>query len=336
MKNFALLLLFTALWCYPASTIAQQKAILKVIATFPISGDGGWDYLAIQPGTDKLFVSHGKEVNIIDKNHGDSLGCIKGLNGVHGIAFVTHLNKGYITSGRDNTVVVFDLKTHTILHKINGGLNPDGIVYDARLHKLIVSNGKSNSLSLIDPKTDKISATIDLGGRPEVALSDGKNIFVNLEDKSEIAVVDVQSGLVVKRWPLTPLEAPSGMALDIKNHRLFTACSDSEKMMVIDYSNGKTITVLPIGEDCDGLWFDKAKATIFASNKGGTVTVIKQLTANAYKVIANVKTQFGAKTITGDEGTHKIYVSTATLKKDSGSDKTTIVPGTFKVMVLGY
>lgn len=333
-RLFSLLLI--AIASQPFGANSQTREALHILATYPVSGNGSWDYLSLQPHSNQLFISHGNEVNIIDKNNGDSLGCVKGLNGVHGIAYVPQLNKGYITSGRDNAVVVIDLTTHAILKKINGGQNPDAITYDTRLHKLIVSNGKSKDLSLIDPETDLVTSTIALDGKPEVALSDGKNIYVNLEDKSEIAVVDIQSAKVIKRWSLAPFEAPTGMVIDLKNHLLFTACSNSKKLVIINFLTGKILNSLPIGEDCDGLWFDPELKRIYASNREGTVTVIKQIAPQSFKVLANVVTKPGARTITGDAASHKIYVSAADTKKQNGNERPSIVPGSFTVTVLGY
>lgn len=331
-KYFSLLF---ALCVFVSNLLAQNAGKAHLLATFKISGDGSWDYLALQPSSNKLFVSHGTQVNVVDKRTGDSLGAIKNLDGVHGIAFVPGLNKGYISNGRGNNIVVFDLADYKILTTISGGGNPDAIFYEAALNRIVVCNGKSRDISLIDPTIDKVITTIAVDGRPEVAVSNGKNLFVNLEDKGEIAVISLADFSIKQRWPLKPDEAPTGMAMDVKNNLLFTACSETSRLLIIDAATGKIKQRLPIGEDCDGVGFDKSKGLIYASNKGGTLTVIKQKNATAYTVEAAVATQYGAKTIAVDEETHKIYLPTATLQKGGDEEKPKIIPATFTVLVFG-
>lgn len=325
-----------ALFCSLALNLAAQVNKLHLLSTFAIGGDGGWDYLSVQPSSNKLYVSHGTEVAVVNKTTGDSIGAIKNLNGVHGIAFVTALNKGYISNGRGNNVVVFDLTTFKTVTAIAGGENPDAIFYESSIKRIIVCNGKSKDLTFIDPAVDKAVGTVAVDGRPETAVSNGKRLFVNLEDKSEIAAIDLTDGNVKQRWPLKPDEAPTGLAIDEKSNLLFTACSDTKQLLVIDAASGKIKQRLPIGEDCDGVDFDKKKETIYASNRGGTLTVIKQKGAGAYVVEAALATKYGARTLAVDPETHNVYLPAATVQKGSGEEKPKLVPSTFGVLVFGY
>lgn len=294
---------------------AQPAIDLHVLTTFNLPGTGGWDYLAIQPGSDKLYVAHGTEVNIVNKTTGDSLGVIPNTTGVHGIAFVPALNKGYTSNGRLNTLTVFDLQTGNVLGQIPVGQNPDAIMYDEFLKKLIVCNGRSKSISMVDPETDKEVGTVDVGGKPEEAVSNGAGtLFVNIEDKNEIVVIDGKSRQVLHHWALKPGEAPTGLAIDKATNRLFAACSDSRQLIILDAGSGGIIGNIPIGAGCDGVVFDEATKYIYTSNGEGNITVVKETGKGSYDKIATVPTQRSARTITLDAGTHKLYLPA---KKDN-------------------
>jgi YVTN family beta-propeller protein len=306
-----------------------------VVQTFRIASPGGWDYLAVN--NDKLYVSHGTQVNIVNKNTGDSVGVIENTQGVHGIAFVRSLNKGYISNGRTNNVTVFDLKTDKTLRQIATGENPDAIMYDDFSKRIYTCNGRSKDLSVIDPATDKVIKTIALGGKPETAVSDeaGK-LYINIEDKGEIAEVDTKTFKLVKRWSLSPGEGPTGLAYDKKTKRLFAGC---DKLLIVsDASEGKVIAKLPIGDGCDGVAFDEETKNIFTSNGEGTLTVIHEDGANDYRVLKNVVTKRGARTITLDEQTHKLYLSTAEFEAVAANadkkERPKMIPGTFQVLVI--
>lgn len=302
---------------------AQPATEMHVLTTFHLSGTGGWDYLAIQPGSDKLYVSHGTQVNIVNKTTGDSLGIIPGTTGVHGIAFVPYLNKGYTSNGRLNTLTVFDLQTAKVFGQLPVGQNPDAIMYDEFSKRLIVCNGRSNSISIIDPENDKVVGTVEVGGKPEEAVTNGAGtLFVNIEDKSEIVVIELKSQRVLHRWALKPGEAPTGLAIDKKMNRLFSACSDSRQLMILDAGSGAIINKIPIGAGCDGVVFDEASNNIYASNGDGSITVVKQGGKDNYSKTGTIPTKKGARTIALDGTTHKLYLPT----KDNNA---------FEVMVLG-
>jgi YVTN family beta-propeller protein len=316
---------------------AQDKNDYKVVKTFHIASPGGWDYIAVNKG--KIYVSHGTQVNILDEKTGDSLGFIPNTNGVHGIAFDNALNRGYTSNGRSNNVSVFDLKTNEVLAQVATGENPDAIMYEPFSKKIITNNGRSKNLSVIDPVTNTVVATVDVGGKPEEGAADNEGkLYVNLEDKSEIAVVDLKTFKVINHWPLSPGVAPTGLALDRKTKRLFSTCSDSKQLIILDAANGKIIDKLPIGDGCDGVAFDPVTKTIFTSNGEGNITIIKENAANDFKVKGTVATKRSARTITIDEDTHTLFLPAAEFEAPdpnaAPNARRKMVPGTFQVLVV--
>ena len=318
-----------------ATTFAQNTSF-KVAKIYPISSAGGWDYIAVNDH--KLYVSHGTQVNILDENSGDSIGFIPGTIGVHGITFYNDLHKGYTSNGRLNNVFVFDLGNNKILKQIATGENPDAISYDDFSKKIITCNGRSKSLSIIDPVKDEVIATIALDGKPEEATTNGKGkLFVNLEDKNEIAVVDMSAFSVLDKWPIAPGEAATGLAMDRKNNLLFAGC-DNKRLVVVNAENGKVITSLPIGEGCDGVVFDAKQQLIFTSNGEGNITVIKEINDHKFQVVQTVPTKKTARTLTIDPSTHTLFLPAADIEPVAPGSAATarrkIVPGSFKVLVV--
>ncbi|PSL46202.1 YVTN family beta-propeller protein [Chitinophaga niastensis] len=309
---------------------AQSK--YHVAKTFAIASDGKWDYIALNPVTQQLYVSHGTQVNVLDKSSGDSTGVILNTTGVHGVAFAEKFNKGYTSNGKINTTTVFDIKTNKVLGEIKTGTNPDAIMYDPFSEKIITCNGGSSDLSVIDPATDKVVATIALGGRPETAVTDGKgNIYVNLEDKSQVVAVNAKTFQAGEHFSLGKGEAPTGLAIDVATNRLFAGC-DNKLLVVLNAANGKIVTTLPIGDGCDGVAFDAGEKTIFASNGEGTLSVIREESADKYTNIATVPTRKGAKTLVVDPLTHHVYLPVADRLPAVGTAKPQIATGTFKVL----
>ena len=330
-QNLLFILLFVSV------NLFAQKTSLKVVNTFHIKSGGGWDYIFVDTASNKLFVSHGTQVNVLDKATGDSIGIIPNTNGVHGIALVHSLNKGFTSNGRSNNVTVFDLNTLQVTDSIATGKNPDAIFYDNYSKKIITCNGRSKNLSVIDPSTGKVVATIDVKGKPETAVSDGEGkIFINNEDASEIEVVDINTMKLINSWPIAPGEAPSGLSIDRKSKRLFAGC-DNKLLMVIDAANGKIIDKLPIGDGCDGTAFDPSTNTIYSSNGEGTLTVIKETTKDNFEVVANVPTRRGARTLAVDVKTNTVYLPTADFGTPAaGQTRPPMIPGTFQILVLQY
>lgn len=325
-----------ALCCIVAIVSAQTKTGYHLIKTFHIASSGGWDYLATNGKN--LYVSHGSQVNILDKNTGDSVGMIPQTAGVHGIAFDNNAGLGYTSNGRLNNVTVFNLKDASIVAQIPTGENPDAIMYDGFSKKIITCNGRSNDLSVIDPVSRTVIATIPVGGKPETAVSDGAGKwYVNIEDKGEIMMVDAVGFTVEKRWAISPGESPTGLAIDLSTHQLFAGC---EKMLlVVDALTGKVKQHLPIGDGCDGVVFDKEKSLVFTSNGEGTITIIQEKPSGECTVLENIPTKQRARTIGIDTATHLLYLPTAEFDPLPPSAAQGTRPnmklGTFQVLVFG-
>ena len=313
-----------------ASGFGQKASGYKLSKTFKIASGGGWDYIAVYDH--KLYVSHATQVNILNESTGDSLGYIPGTTGVHGIAFIPAMGKGYISSGRLNSITVFDLKSNAVLKQIPVGQNPDAIMYDPFSKKIITCNGHSNNLSIVDPQTDTVSSTIALSGKPETAVSDeaGK-IFVNIEDKNSISAVDIMAGKVLDTWVLTPAEGPTGLAIDLKTKRLFAGCE--KQLLVVDYTNGDVINRLPIGDGCDGVAFDEKYKYVFASCGEGLLSVAEEDARGRCKIIDNIKTKKSARTVTIDLATHEIFLPAADFGKEVPGQRPPVIPGTFQILV---
>jgi DNA-binding beta-propeller fold protein YncE len=316
---------------------AQKISGYKISKTFHIASPGGWDYIAVDENSNKLYVSHGTQVNILDKATGDSLGVILNTTGVHGIAFIKELKKGYTSNGKLNTITVFDLKTEAVLSQIKTGENPDAIMYDDFSKKIITCNGRSKDLSIIDPISEKVVATIPIGGKVETAVTDNNGkLFVNSEDKNEIVVVDMINYTVLNHWSLALGEEPTGLVIDLKTKRLFATCD--KLLIVMDATNGNVLAQLPIGEGCDGAAFDPINSLIFTSNGSGTITVVKELSENNFAVIETIPTKKSARTITIDTKTQKLYLPAADMEAiPADAPKGTrpkMVAGSFQILVL--
>ncbi len=330
MKKIVVFLLF--FYALKLNAVAQSSGY-HVTDTFHIASSGGWDYIAVNKN--RLYVSHGNQVNVLDKNTGDSLGVLLNTNGVHGIAFDNELNKGYTSNGRLNNVTVFDLTTNAELSQIATGNNPDAIFYDDYSKKIITCNGRSNSLSIIDPSTDKLIDSVALSGKPETAVSDGAGkVFVNIENKSAISVVNIKTYKVENTWSIAPGESPSGLSIDRKTKRLFAGC-DNKMLVVLDASNGKVISTPAIGDGCDGTAFDPELNYIYSSNGEGTLTIIKENANDKYTVVDNVLTKRSARTIALDPQTHVVYLPAANfLQAQTGERRPPMIPGSFQVLVV--
>ncbi len=314
---------------------AQDNSGYHVTKTFHIKSEGWWDYIAADPASNRLYVSHGGQVNILDKNTGDSIGVIPNTTGVHGIAFNQEAGKGYTSNGRLNNITIFNLKTAEILGQVATGQNPDAIMYDGYSKKVITCNGRSNDLTFIDAATGTVTATVAVGGKPETAVSNNAGkIYVNIEDKNEIAVIDIAAAKVIARWSLAPAEGPTGLEIDNETHRLFVGC---EKMLVVVNAETGAIVAKPvIGDGCDGVGFDAKRKLIFASCGEGVLSVIKEESADKYVSYKNVPTKKGARTIAVDASTHAVYMPTADFQPqaEGAKGRPNMVPGSFQVVVV--
>lgn len=318
--------------------LRAQKPPYSILKTFHASAmAGGYDYIAICPANNNLYVSHGTQVNILDRTTGDSVGVIRNTVGVHGIAFAPDAGKGYTSNGRLNNVFAFDLKTNRIVDSIRTGNNPDAICYEPYTRSIVVCNGRDNSITIIDTKTDKAVSTIAVPGNPETAVPDGTGmIFVDIEDKNEVAAIDMKTMKVVQHYPLGSGKEPAGLAIDLRHKWLYVGCGN--KQLVILTTDGKIIKTLPIGDHCDGVAYDAGTNTAFASNGEGTLSVInqKRYPKNDF-VVMNISTKRGARTLCVDENTHLIYLPTAEFEQPAAGSKERprMKPGTFTVLVVG-
>ena len=318
----------------PCLVSHSQSKNLELVHTFHIKSDGWWDYVAVH--NDKLYVSHGTQVNILDASTGDSLGIILNTAGVHGIAF-DQTTKGFTSNGRSNNVTVFNTITNEVTTQIQTGQNPDAIMYEPYTRTIITCNGGSHDLSVIDPKTEKVIQTIPVGGKPETAVTDKEgNVFVNIEDKNEIVKVNMKTFKVEARWPLGGAEGPTGLAIDLAAKKLLAGCE--KQLVVLDINNGNVVAKLPIGAGCDGVVFNPLIGMIYTANGEGTITVIKKIDADNFTVLENFPTKRGARTITMDMISHFIYLPTADFdetKKDANG-RPVMIPGSFQVLALRF
>lgn len=311
---------------------------LKVLRTIPVAGDGNWDYLVVDSGARRLYVSHGTEVDVLNASTGEVIGHIDDTPGVHGIALVPGMHRAFISQGLSDHVAMVDTRTLRTLRQVPAGKKPDAIIYDSATRRIFANNGDGESTTAIDAATGNVIGTINLGGSPEFAAADGKgHIYINLEEQNETVVVDSKNLRVDQRWPVSPCKAPSSMAIDRQARRLFLGCRN-HFMTVLNIDTGKVITALPIGDHVDATVFDPERHLIFCSNRDGTLNVFQQLSADEYRSVQTVKTAFGARTMALDPVTHLIFLPTADLDTSAPlkpGQKPPVKPGTFRLIVVG-
>jgi DNA-binding beta-propeller fold protein YncE len=312
-----------------------------VIRTYKLGGEGGWDYLTLDSSSRRLYISRATHVIVIDADSGKPVGDIPDTPGVHGIALAPELGRGFISNGREGTVTIFDLQTLKLISKVKVGENPDAILYDPATKRVFTFNGKSHDSTAIDATKGTVLGTIKLEGKPEFAASDGKGeIFVNIEDKSQLDAIDPAKLEVKSRWPLAPCEEPSGLSIDREHRRLFAGC-DNKMMAVVDADSGKVLATPTIGDGVDATAFDPSTGLAFASCGEGVLTVVREESPNKFSVAENVKTQEGARTLALDDKTHQVFVVTAKFgpppapTAEQPHPRHSILPDTFVVLVLG-
>ena len=311
----------------------------RIVNRFQLPVDGFWDYLSVDEAGNRLFLSHGNVVQVVDLKTGKLSGTIENTPGVHGIALAPDLNKAFISVGRDASVKVINMTTLDVVADVKvTGENPDAIIYDKYSGKVLTFNGRTANTTVLDARSNKVIGTIALAGKPEFPASDGKGkLFVNIEDKSLISVIDLNSLKVIASWPIAPGEEASGLALDRETNVLFAVCSN-KLMVVVDAVTGKVITSLPIGEGCDGVKFDPELKRAYASNGEGTMTVVQETDKDHFSVLTNIKTAPGARTLAVDTKTHHIYTPTAEFNPappasaDNPHPRRSTKPGSFYVM----
>jgi DNA-binding beta-propeller fold protein YncE len=331
MKSF---LALVALLCVTTFVRADEKKY-EVAKTFNIGGEGGWDYVTVDPANHKLYVTRSTHTQVIDENDGKVLADIAGQKRSHGTAIVPDVNRGFISDG-GGAIVIFDLKSNEILGKIESPADSDGIIYDeASKRVLCVCGDESKMVSLApdaDPKTGKVDA-VDLGGKPEFLAADGRGkAFINLEDKNQVAVVDTKAMKLLTKYPVAPGGSPVGMAMDREHRRLFIGCRNPQKMIVMDADSGKVLADLPIGAGVDATQFDDG--TALASCRDGTLTVVREGADGKFAVAQTVQTKPGARTMGLDRETHTLYLPTAEFEPAKGNARPAMKAGTFMILVV--
>lgn len=334
-------ILFTLILFSIALASGAQPSGIHLIKKTLVGGEGSWDYLAVDSKNSRLYVSHQTQVEVLDLKSHKKVGVIPNTKGVHGIVVIPLLNRGVTTNGKANTVFIFDLKTLQVVSTLSTGDKPDALLYDAFSSRVFVFNNDGSSTTVIDPASGKVVQTVDLGGAPESGVSDeAGNIYVNLEDKNEIVVLNAKKLTIEKRFAVHPGEEPTGLALDKENRRLFSVCKNG-MMLVLDANTGAIVAQLPIGKKADGVVFDPLLKFAISSNGEGTMTVVQEVSPTEFKVRETVATKAGAKTIAFDPVSHHVFLSVADVGEVPAATeadpkpKAPAIPGTFMVMEFG-
>ncbi len=313
------------------ATAAAAVPSLKEVARIHIGGEARWDYLVVDSAHHRLYVSHASRTEVIDTLTDRLVGTIPDTAGVHGIAIAQDLGLGFISDGKADTVTVFQLATLKTVSTIKVGSNPDAILYDPASARVMTFNGKSNDVTIIDAAHGTVVATLSVGGKPEFAqLGEGGNVWFNIEDTSEMAVLDPKAGKLLRRQSLAPCDSPSGLAVDDRQ-RLYAVCEN--KQMVVVEPAGKVIGRAPIGGGSDGVaWLDGA--AYGANGQDGTISVVRETAPGRVETVETIPTAAGARTIAADPATHRLYLPTADLLPAKAGERRAGVPDSFYVLVL--
>jgi YVTN family beta-propeller protein len=324
-----------------AATIAALPAVAqksyKLTDRVKLGGEGGWDYLTYDAEGKRIFITRGTHVMVVDATTLKPTGDIPDLQGIHGVALAHELGKGYITSGGDNMLAIFDLKTLKVLDKVKVGERPDAILYDPSAKRVYTFNAKTQDSTVVDAKSGKVIGTVPLGGKPETAVADGKgNVYVNIEDKSEIVRIDTTKFVVAEHYPMAGCDEPSALAFDIAHRRLFAGCA-SKIVAVVDPDSGKMITTVDIGGGVDAGAFNSKTQQIFMScGADGVLSVIHEDSPDKYSVVQTVPTVKGARTMALDEASNTVYSVTAQFDPTPppAGQRRKIMPDTFELLVV--
>jgi DNA-binding beta-propeller fold protein YncE len=344
-SRMAVILFLSAgsIWLFASNgnvSAAPGPSGYHLVKKVQLGGEGFWDYFAIDPPARHVFITHNTHVMVIDADSGEIVGDVVDtkIRGVHGVAVVKDLNRGFTSNGETDTVTIFDLRTFKPLGAVSTGKGPDAIIYDPASRRVFTFNGKGQDSTAIDAATGKIAGTIALGGKPEFAAADGGGgVYVNIEDKNEAVAIDSRTLKVAKRWQVAPCEEPAGMAIDEEHSRVFIGCHN-KMMAVLDTKTGKIVATPPIGGRVDANRFDPGIGLAFSSNGDGTLTVIHEDAPDKYTVIENVATEIGARTLEVDPKTHNVYLVTADLKPTPPTAENphpypTVLPGTLRLLI---
>ena len=331
-RMFALILAAATLAAIPA---AAQKSF-KLADRVKLGGEGGWDYLTYDSDANRLFITRGTHVMVVDAKTLKPTADITDLQGVHGVALAPELGKGYITSGGDNMLVIFDLKTLKVLDKVKVGERPDAVLYDASAKRVYTFNAKTQDSTVVDATTGKVVGTVALGGKPETGVADGKgNVYVNIEDRSEIVRIDTAKFTVAEHYPMAGCDEPSALVIDVAHRRLFAGCG-SKMMAVVDPDAGKLVTTVDIGAGVDAGAFNPKTQQIFMSCGEGVLSVIHEDSPNKYSVVQSVPTAKGARTMALDAVSNTVYTVTAQFDPTPppAGQRRKMIPDTFELLVI--
>jgi DNA-binding beta-propeller fold protein YncE len=335
-KHISLIVVSSAFVAF--NVAARASSDWTVANTFHVGGEGGWDYVTLEPASHRLYVTRSTHTMVLDSESGKTIADIPGQKRSHGTAVVHSAGRGFITDGGgEGAIVVFDLNNNQVLGSIKAQPDADGIIYDKFSKLILVVSGDGGTLMTLkpdaDPKTAKLDSIIDLGGKPEFLASDeaGK-IYVNLEDKNQVAVVDIKAKKVLAHWPVAPGGSPVGMAIDRKNHRIFIGCRNPQKLIVMSTDDGKVVADLPISAGVDATKFDGTQA--FASCRDGKLYVAAETAPSKYEIVQTVATPQGARTMDVDLGAEKIYLPTAEFEAAQSGGRPAMKPGTFMIVVI--
>jgi len=331
------LLLFSSL---AVPLIAAGQDTYHIQDRWKIGGEGGWDYLTVDSVAHRLYITHGPRVEVLDTDTGKPIGSLTGFKSTHGVALDDAGKYGYVSDGAGNAVAIFDRANLQIVATIPAGTNPDGIAYEPVTKTVWAFNGRSKNVTVIDAAQQKVVATIPLPGKPEFPVADGKGtVFVNIEDKNEIARLDAADKKLTAEWPLTGCDSPSGLAFDATNRHLFSVC-DGKTMTVTDANSGKVLATPKIGDSPDAAGYDPKQKLAFSSNGDGTLTVV-DASKSGFPVVQNLATQRGARTMSLDKATGRIYLVTAEFgprpaaTAENPRPRPAIIPDSFTVLVVG-
>jgi DNA-binding beta-propeller fold protein YncE len=324
-----------------AAAVALLAPTYAVTHRTVLGAEGGWDYLAVDTGAHRLYLSRGTHVQVVNTDTDSLVGDIPNTPGVHGIAIYAAAHHGFTSNGRDSTVTVFDTRTLMSLASIHvPARNPDAIFFDAAAQRVFTFNGGSANATAIDANKFAVVGSIALGGKPEFATSDGKGtIYVNIEDTHEIVEFDARKLTVTHRWPLAGCEEPTGQAIDRAHQRLFAVCGN-KVMVVINSLTGAAVASVPIGEGSDGVMFDDARQLAISANGEGSMTVVHEDTPDKYSVVQTLPTMARARTLTIDPRTHKLYTVSAECGAAPAPTAATprprpaMVPGSFTLLTV--
>jgi DNA-binding beta-propeller fold protein YncE len=317
--------------------IAAAQGSWSVEKTFHVGGEGGWDYVTVDSANHRLYVPRSTHTMVIDADSGKTLADIPGQKHNHGVALAPEAGRGFITDGA-GSIVIFDLKTNAVLGTVSAHPDADGIIFDKASGLVLAVSGDDGVLMTLKPDADPKSAkveSLDLGGKPEFLASDGAGkVFVNLEDKNQVAVVDIKARKVLAHWPVAPGGTPVGMAIDPQKGRLFIGCRNPQKLVVMSTEDGKILADLPITAGVDATRFDDQRA--FASCRDGKLHVAAETSPGKFEIVQTVTTPLGARTMDVDPATHKIYLPTAEFEeqKPGATGRPQAKPGSFMIVVV--